>query len=218
MPSLVRPEFGPTLPALLRERAGVPPRATIAGVVVLVVLAGIVAVLVRPGTPGDTQLVHEGEPVFNMLYTADQLDRAEPRAGELVRFEGERGDQRVEVTVRPLELPPFEGDVSHALLPTFATRHEQRLSEEYDGFTLTEEGRARVGGSPGYEVSFQAGPESERTFGSDVMVVPGEDDASGAVLISFRRVAGSAIGKDERELVNAARSTFRSFVYGRDRP
>jgi hypothetical protein len=212
--SLVRPEFGPTLPALLRERFGLPPRATIAAVVVLVVLAGVVAVAVRPGTPGDTQYVHEGEPVFNMLSTAGLFDRVEPQGDELVRFHGERGAQRATVTVRPVELPATGGDVSHALLPVFASAHTDRLREEIDGFQLLEEGRARVGTSPGYEVSFRA----PGLFGSDVVVVPGEDDPRGAVLVSIRREVDGPLGEAAHELSAAARSTYRSFAFGRERP
>jgi hypothetical protein len=213
--SLVRPEFGPTLPALLRERFGLPPGATIAAVVVVVVVAGIVAVAVRPGTPGDAQFVHEDDPVFNMLYTSDMLDRVEPQGDELVRFEGKRGPQRVAVTVSPLKLPAAGGDVSHALLPVYASTHADRLREQVDGFQLVDEGRARVGGSPGYEVTFRAG---DRLFGSDVIVVPGEDDARGAVLVSLRREVSGPLGEAAHELSAAARSAFRSFAFGRDRP
>jgi hypothetical protein len=212
--SLVRPEFGPTLPALLRERFGLPPRATIAAVVVLVVLAGIVAVAVRPGTPGDTQFVHDGDPVFNMLYTSGMLERVEPQGDELVRFEGERGAQRATVTVSPLELPAAGGDVTHALLPVYASGHADRLREEIPGFQLVEEGRARVGTSPGYEVTFRA----PGLYGSDVVVVPGEDDARGAVLVSLRREVSGRLGAEAHELSAAARSAFRSFAYGRERP
>jgi hypothetical protein len=213
--SLVRPEFGPTLPALLRERFGLPPRATIAAVILLVVAAGIVAVAVRPGTPGDAQFVHEGDPEFNMLYTSDMLDRAEPRGTELVRFEGERGPQRVAVTVSPLELRAAGGDVSHAQLPLYASAHIDRLREQFDGFQLVDEGRARVGNSPGYEVTFRAG---DQMFGSDVMVVPGEDDARGAALVSLRREVSGPLGEEAHELSAAARSAFRSFAFGRERP
>ena len=215
MSSLVRPEFGPTLPALLRERFGLPPRATIAAVVAVVLLAGIVAVAVRPGTPGDTQYVHEGDPEFNLLYTSGMLDRVEPRGGELVRFEGQRGRQRVALTVGALELPAVGGDVSHALLPAFASAHADRLREQFDGFQLVEEGRARVGGSPGYEITFRDG---NRLFGSDVIVVRGEDDARGAAMVSLRREVSGPLGKNAQELFAAARSAFRSFAFGRERP
>jgi hypothetical protein len=214
--SLVRPEFGPSLPALLRERFGVSERVTIALVVLLVVVAGFVAVVVRPGDPGDTHYVYEGDPVFNVSYSSDALDRVEPRDDELLRLEGERGPQSVTITVRPLSLPAFDGDVSHAGLPVYASGHEERLRAATPGFEFVGEGRARVGGSPGYEIEFRSGPPDARTFGSDVMVVQGEDDADGAVLLSLRRTVTGPLSEDDRRFSTVVRSAFRSFAYGRD--
>jgi hypothetical protein len=213
----VRPEFGPTLPALLRSRAGLPAPVTIALVAVLVALAGLAAVAVRPGRDDGDQLVFEGEPVFNVLYAPDALHRAAERPGELLRLEGTRGPQSVSVTVRPLALPAFDGDVSHAQLPVYATSHIDALRAGLDGFRLTGEGRARVNDAPGYEVTFTYGPPQARTFGSDVLVVPSEDDAAGAVLLSLRRQVTGPLDEADHEFSSLARKAFRSFRYGRDR-
>jgi hypothetical protein len=211
----VLPDYGPTLPTLLRRRAGVPEQLTIAVVVAAVVVLGIVMVVVRPGIEDAEQLVHEGVPVFNLLYPSGAVRPVEPRAGELVRLEGERGRQSVAVTIRPLRLPLRRGDISHAQLPVLASAHAETLRRELEGFTLVEEGRARINDAPGYEVTFTAG----RTFGSDVLLVPAEDDARGAVVISLRReIRGAAPPTDaEREFAGLARKAFRSFRYGRDR-
>jgi hypothetical protein len=211
--SLVRPEFAPTLPTLLRERFGLPPRATIAAVAVLVALGAVVAIAVRPGDPGDTQFVHEGDPLFNIVYASGLLEPVEPHGDEFFRLEGERGRLTVSIAVRPLPLPAPAGDVSHAFLPLYASEHAERLRGEIEGFELVEEGRARVGGAPGYEIMFRAG---EGTSGSDVIVVPSEDDARGAVLISVRREVTGPLSEDARELSTATRAAFRSFTYGRD--
>jgi hypothetical protein len=210
----VLPEYGPTLPTLLRRR-GVPEQVTIAVVVAAVVLLAIAMVAVRPGIDDGEQLVHEGDPVFNLLYPSGAVREVEPRPGELVRLEGERGRQSVAVTVRPLELPVPRGDVSHVRLPVFASRHADALRSEYPGFTLVEEGRARINDAPGYEVTFTAGG----THGSDVLLVPAEDDARGAVVLSLRReVRGRPeLTESEREFAGLARKAFRSFRYGRDR-
>jgi hypothetical protein len=215
VPSLVQPEYGPPLTVLLRKR-GVPAALTIAVVVALVVVGGLVMLLVRPGDDGE-QLVHEGEPVFNVLYRADDLRPVEPRPGELLRLEGETGRQTAEVTVRPLRLPSFGGDISHALLPTFASGHIDRLREQLPGFRLMSEGRARVNDAPGYEVVFEAGAPGDLTQGSDVLLVPSEDETAGAVLISLRRHVTGRLGGPAHELTASARKAFRSFRYGRDR-
>jgi hypothetical protein len=60
------------------------------------------------------------------------VQEAEPRPGELVRLEGERGRQSVSVTVRPLELPVPRGDISHAQLPVFASTHADALRREHE--------------------------------------------------------------------------------------
>jgi hypothetical protein len=215
----VAPEFGPTLPALLRARRGVPERLTIAVIVALVALLGFAMVTVRAGGEYGEQLVHGGAPVFNVLYDDDALRAVEPRAGELVRIEGARGRQSVAVTVRPLRLPPFEGDVAHGLLPAYASGHVEELASQLDGFKLLEDGRARVNDAPGYEVTFRSGPARAPAFGSDVLVIPSEVDARGAVVLSLRRrIEGRAkLSEDEKELSAIARSAFRSFRYGTDR-
>jgi hypothetical protein len=212
-------EFGPTLPALLRARRGVPERVTIAVIVALVLLLGFAMVTVRAGGEYGEQLVHEGAPVFNLLYDDDALREVEPRAGELVRIEGERGRQSVAVTVRPLRLPGFTGDVAHGLLPAYASGHVEALASRLDGFKLLEDGRARVNDAPGYEVTFRSGPGRAPTFGSDVLVIPAEVDARGAVVLSLRRrIEGRAmLSEDEKEFSAIARSAFRSFRYGTDR-
>jgi hypothetical protein len=214
---LVLPEYGPTLPALLRARAGLPTGVTIALVAGLVALAGLAAVAVRPGDDDGDQLIYEGEPVFNVLYVSDALHREPARPGELLRLEGRRGPQSATVTVRPLGLPDFAGDVSHAQLPAYATAHIDALRARFDGFQLIDEGRARVNDAPGYEVTFRSGPPQARTFGSDVLVVPSEDVSDGAVVISLRRHVTGPLDEADKEFSGLARKAFRSFRYGRDR-
>jgi hypothetical protein len=215
MASQVQPEYGPPLTVLLRRR-GVPAAVTVALVVAVVVVGGLVMVLVRPGDEG-TQLVHEGEPVFNVLYRADDLRPAAPQGDELMRLEGRSGRQEAAVTIRPLELPSFGGDVSHALLPSYASEHIERLREQLPGFRLEGEGRARVNDAPGYEVVFRSGSPGDLTYGSDVLLVPGEDETAGAVVISLRRQVTGRLGAAGKELTESARKAFRSFRYGRDR-
>ena len=85
MPELLRPGFGPTLPALLRERLGVAPRTTlIVAVAVALVVAGGIFAATR--LAAEKQLVHEGDPVFNLLYDDDVVREVDPRRGELVRL------------------------------------------------------------------------------------------------------------------------------------
>jgi len=216
----VRPELGPTLPALLRRRFGVPPAVTLAVAAVLVVaaVAVIMIALTRPPSPGE-QVVHEQPPVFNMLYPPGAMREAALREGELLRLEGARGELSVEVVVRPLELPPFRGDVTHGLLPVYANRFVEAQRELLGGLELTQEGRARVNNGVGYEVGFQAVTPGQRTYGRDVLLVPDEpEEGRGFVTLSLRQFKpGGPFTKPERGLANVARKAYRSFRFGTER-
>ncbi len=210
--ALVRPEFEPTLPALVRRRTGLPERATVALLVLALVLLAVAVVLVRPRVDTVSDIVHRGEPEFTMDYANTALDEVEPRAGELVRLEGERGRQAVEITVRPLELPPYEGDVVHGSLPIYASGHIRELAAELDDFELRAQHRTRINDAPGYEVRFATG----NTFGIDVVLVPDENETEGALLLSLRRTVDGApkLTKRERRFADDASEAFRSFEYG----
>lgn len=210
--------FGPPLTAVVRRRLGVRPPVTLAAVAVLVLSLGAAMALVRPGAGAAGEpLVHRGSPVFNVL-ASEAMRPAEPRPGELVRLVGSTRRVSAVVTVRPLPLPSFRGDVPHALLPVVASRHRDALRERVPGFALREEGRARVNDAPGYEVGFEGRGPGRRLVGSDVLLVPDDVTTAGAVLISLRReVRGSGAGAPARELSTAGRSAFRSFRYGTER-
>lgn len=213
---LVRPEFEPTLPALVRRRTGLPERATVALLVLAVVLVAAGVVLVRPRVDGVSTLVHHGDPGFSLVYANGALHEVDPRPGELARLQGRRGRQSVTVTVRPLELPPREGDVAHGLLPVFASGHIRRLAAELDGFQLDEQHRARINDAPGYEMRFQSGEPGRVTLGTDTLLLPDEEEERGAVLLSMRRTVDGRLrlGKRERRFAQLASEAFRSFEYG----
>jgi hypothetical protein len=214
--TLVRSEFEPTLPVLMRRRTGLPERATVALLVLLLALAAVAAVLVRPRVDGESRLIHRAEPAFNLQYDNGALREVAPRGGELARLEGRRGRQAVTVTVRPLELPPYRGDVAHGLLPVHASGHIERLAREHADFRLLEQHRARINDAPGYEIRFRSGS----TIGIDTLLVPDEEQRRGAVLLGLRRtVAGRPrLGTREQEFAHRTSEAFRSFAYGTGRP
>ena len=84
--SVVREEFGPTLPELLGARLRVPARTiwrvlAAAGVVVALVLAWLVFVR---GAPGQSGVVVRGPVTFNLIHT-DALHKVAPRGQPLSR-------------------------------------------------------------------------------------------------------------------------------------
>ena len=236
-PGLVPPEYGPTGPELVRRRLGRRGLRIAAAVAALVVLA--VAIVVLAGGDDLTELRHESSPQFTMLYPAGTVHRAEPGPGEFVRFRAQRrglrlvvavqrvgpgpgeiarfrarrGGLRLLVAVRRLTLPPYEGSVA-GLLPIVADRQAAALARELPGFRLRTDGKARVNDAPGYQLRYRAG----RTTGIDILVVPEDGDREGVVLRFRQTNPPRALGAAGKDLVKAARKTFRSFRFGLDRP
>ena len=90
------------------------------------------------------------------------------------------------MTVEPLELPRFDGDVTHGLLPVFADRFVEAARRRMPGLQLAQEGRARVNNGVGYEVGYQRFTDDERFTGRQVLLVPDDpEEGKGAVLLSL---------------------------------
>jgi hypothetical protein len=214
--TLVRPEFEPTLPALVRRRLGVRERTTIVLVLLALAALAVALVLVRPRVDRIGDVVHRDDPAFTLQYRNDLLHTEPPRPGELARLEGRRGRQSVTITVRPLELPAHDGDVAHAFLPIYASGHIEQLAGQLDRFQLRAEHRARLHDAPGYEVLFRTGPPGRRTFGSDLMLLPGEEEEQGALLLSLRReITGrTKLSEREEEFADLAMQAMRSVRFG----
>jgi hypothetical protein len=163
----------PTLSQLLK----VSQRTVLLVTAGLIVIAGA-AVLILRDEP--TTVTADG---FSLQLTSG-VHRAPPRNGELMRLHAGRST----LTVRPLHLPPYEGDVS-GVLPVYATNHTSSQP--------TEEGSARINRAPGYQVTSGTS--------TDVFLVP-SDHARDGVRITYRRAS------------KALRLTLRSFEFrtGRD--
>jgi hypothetical protein len=208
---LVLPEYGPTLPEIARRRFGWRERTTVALLLAAGALIAIAVLLVRPEVDSLAKYVHHDQPVFNLLYDRGQLHQARPQGDELVRLQGRRGRLSATIAVAPLSLPGATGDVAHGTLPAFASQHIEQLRAELPGFKLVTEGRARVNGAPGYEVRFQSG---RRTFGNDLMILPSEEDAENALLVTARRTFTRKPTKGEQAFADAVAEAYRSFKYG----
>jgi hypothetical protein len=215
---VARPEFGPSLPALLRRRFGVPPLVTL-GVVAVLAVAGAVAIVLAirsPDAPG-TKVVHARAPVFNLLYPPAWMHQARARPGELMRIEGRRGKLTVSIVVRPLRVPRYDGDVTHGLLPVYADRFADAQAKMLPGFELVSEGRARVNNGVGYEIGFRSVRPERRVYGRDVLLVPDDPkEGRGLVTLSLRQVkpGGKKFRKGERQLAYLSRKAYRSFRFG----
>jgi hypothetical protein len=213
--SLVRPEFEPTLPALLRRRLGVRERTTIALLLVALAALAVAVVLVRPRVDRISEVSYDGEPALTLQYRDDLFHSEPPEFGELARLEGRRGRQSVTITVRRFGLSAPEGDVAHAFLPIYASTHIERLAFDDDRFQLRAEHRARVHDAPGYEVRFRTGPPGRYTYGSDLMLLPDEEEHRGLMLSLRREILGRAkLSESEEEFADLATEALRSVRFG----
>ncbi len=213
---LVRPGFGETLPALLQRTRGIAPRITVGVIAALLVLLGVAVLVLRDPYDGNTQLVHDSKPVFNLLYGGG-LKVAAPEGDEAARLLGRRGEVEVGVTVRPFELPAYRGDVS-GVLPIVMTNRARSLAGSLAGFRQTADGKGRISKAPGYQVEFTYGSRARPGYGLDVLIVaPETPRATQGLLISLRQTRGAKRPPvPGRELTKAARSALRSVRFGRD--
>jgi hypothetical protein len=213
MPASLRPGFGPSLPALVRERFGVAPRTTAVLAAAVVLLLGGGALLAW-WLGRDEQIVHRGDPVFNLVYDDGALRPAATRGDELVRLEGRRRRVFVAVSVRPLRVPAFRGDVAKGLLPIEAERYMERLRESDPTFVVREEGRSTVNESPGYQFAYRTGEPGDRTYWREIFVVPDEEAPRSGVILRFENRRPRKVGAAGFELIDAAKSAYRSFNFG----
>jgi hypothetical protein len=215
-PGLVPPEYGPTGPELVRRRLGRRGRRIAVVAAALVVVALAVLIATRAGD-GLRKLEHRSAPQFTLLYPPSDVHRVKVGPGEIVRLRSGRGRLRMVVTIRRLELPPYEGSVS-GLLPVFVDRQAAALARELPGFRFRTDGKARVNDAPGYQLRYRAGPANRRILGTDVLVVP-EDGERDGVLLRFRQTnPPRPLDETQKDLVKATRKAFRSFRFGLDRP
>lgn len=207
--SAVRPEFGPTLPELLRPA----PRALRVALVVLAV-AAVAAVAVALATGGDerTGVVVREPLAFNLVHDGG-LEKVAPAGAELVRLTGE---DRL-FTVSPVTLPAFRGDIS-GVTPTYMERLVGDMERRFPEFLRRQEGRANINKQQGYELVFQFRRDGALHYGRRVLLFPTPQSREGVdILLTQRRTAAvpraDAVGKN-----GALKVALRSFRFGTERP
>jgi hypothetical protein len=216
---VVREEFGPTLPELVGARLHVGVSTVwrvlaAAGLVVVLVVAWLAFVR---DTPGQAGVVVRGPVTFNLIYT-DALRRAAPRAGEALRLQSRAGTPQ-SLTVRPLRLAPYKGDVS-AALTLLSARLIREMGATYPGFLWRGDGRVNINQQPGYQIVFQARIGGRTTYGKRVLLVAGPDPPPRAGLdITMLAQRSPATPKADAVAANGALKTpYRSLRFGSERP
>jgi hypothetical protein len=218
--SLVREEFGPTLPELLAPRVrGLPRVARVAlGALAVAVVVALAWLVLRP-TPGQTAIVVRKPIDFNLI-TTQGVRRVAPRGGELLRLQAAAGPAQT-FTVGRLAIPPYRGDVT-AELTFMASGLIDDMQAHVPGFVLRSEGRARVNTSPGYQISYQAQIGGHTGYGRRVLLVPDpgiESHPRVAADIDLRAARSPAIPNADAVGNNGLLKTpLRSFRFGTQRP
>jgi hypothetical protein len=216
--SAVRPEYGPTLPTLVRERLGVSSRTATALVVGAVAVVAVIALLVY-AIRSEHKVVHHGEPTFNVVTTPN-VHAVDARPGELMRLAARRGRLRLTISALPFRLPGGASGWPEGLLPLYAEQHARDLDARLDHFELRDEGKAGRHEVAGYQLGYHSGPAGNEIQWRDMLMLPSEEGARDGVLLRLRttRRGGAELGPKERALVEEARVTMRSLAFGTEQP
>ena len=182
-PAPAAPDYGPSLPELVRPWLRSRPRwVRILLAAVLVALVGLIASLVIKSEAG-VRTYHQTEadararglePLEFHFDRSSKLALSKPR-GSYVRAERLRNGELVaRFTVAPFAMQRREGFLA-GYLPLVATDLERDAARRYDHFRLQFEGRARVNDVEGYQFAFTArlprpGGQPRQLFGRIVIL------------------------------------------------
>ena len=206
--SVVRPEFGPTLPELVGPRLRALPRVAQVGLaaVTAVAVAALALVVVRDTREQRTAAVVRTPVAYNLVYPPP-LRRARPRGRETLRLSPPPGAAAPEsFAVTPLRVAPNLIEHMRATYPAFVWRGD---------------GRVNYNRQPGYEILFQARMGGRTTYGRRTLLVPGGDTPPRAGA-DITILAARSLAVPRVDAVAATRgalkTALRSFRFGTERP
>ena len=213
--SLVAPEFHPTL---RDELARLRPRWRTPVIVLLIAIAAAaLLLLLRSSEQPGTHVVHQGQPAFNLRYTAP-LKRVKEGPGELLHLEWrEQGVLRASFVVEPLKLPPFAGDVG-GVFPVVASRDLDALKARFPDLEPVEEGKARVNKVPAYSMTFRAS-RKPRLYGRVVLLAePVSGSRDGFRIVMLATPKGGADKAGDVAARGVLKTAYRTFRFGTEGP
>ncbi len=178
----VKPQYGPTLAALLAPRWQAASRR--ARAVTLAAVGALVAAAVGLALALLNASYSHGPPVpFSFSYRG--LYRAAPESGGYVRVQSHTADGALEYSfaVDPLKLPRYSGAFGGEI-PIYATAYERALARRYPRFELRGEGRTRISTDlSGYQVAYTALVEGQEMYGRNVLLTPEQPGARQGVVV-----------------------------------
>ena len=212
--SVVKPQYGPSLPQLVRGLPRAGRVAVVAAVALLVAGVGAIALAARP----DLTFLIVREPVtFNLAY-GPQLQRVQQPGAALALRRERAGLFLDSYVVRPLTLPPYRGAVG-GTLPVYAVGYLERMRKRYGPLDVAFEGRTRINNAIGYQLVVRARRDGRTLYVRHLLLFGDapEGERHGVVVeVESTPAAGTpnAIGVGNFGPVKQA---MRSFRFGTDR-
>jgi hypothetical protein len=215
--SVVRPEFGPTLPALLGPRIARlprPVRLALAAIVALLLLLIVYALFFKGEGVKAKKAVIVREPVaFNFVYRAP-FGKEQPQAGELARVVSKAQT----FSVRALDLPAYRGDAA-GFLPLYAATLEAQMAKDLPGFVWRADGRTNINKQQGFEIVFQyRGADGGTVYGRRTLLLPNVTSRVGADIWAVAPRSPSIVRADDVGHNGGLKTALRSFRFGTERP
>jgi hypothetical protein len=236
------PDYGPTLPELLRPRLRALGRGgrIVLGLAVLALVALLATLLISKEAAVKSYVQTEGdararglEPLEFRFDRSSRLALSKP-AGAYVRAERNRDGVLVaRFTVSPFRMERRPGALA-SYLPLIAIDLQRADARRYDNFRLQFEGRARVNEVEGYQYAFTArlrvpGRPPRQLFGRVVVLPepysyedpeteypPGRNPTRGVLLNMLATTLDEAPSATRVGDEGILQRPFRSFRYGRD--
>jgi hypothetical protein len=217
MSSIVRDEYGPTLPELL---AGISRPLRLAAWAGLAVLVAVGVWLGTGGaSPPETHVVVRGERTFNLAWSPARLKRVE-RTGALLALEGRRGDLFLDsFVVRAVTLPAYRG-APGGVLAVLGSRQLSELAATAPGFRASNppDGRTRINDSSGYQITWSEKRGGRRIYARDIWLVPPVARARDGLLLELRTTSAAGTPNADRTGgTGALKQPLRSLRFGTER-
>jgi hypothetical protein len=215
--SVVRPEFGPTLPELAGPRFRALPKAVR---IVLIALAALIVLAIlyalfkpQPATVRKRAVIVRTPVAFNFAYRRPFANQ--PLQGtETARV----GSQTQAFAVSPLSLPAYGGDAA-GFLPLYAATQEATMAKRYTGFVWRDDGRANINKQQGFEIVFQfRGAGGKLMFGRRIFLLPNVTARQGADILVTAPFSPAIVRADDVGHNGGLKTALRSFRFGTERP
>ena len=212
--TVVKPQYGPTLPQIVRTLPRAKQIAVIA--LALLIVAGAVLVGLR-ARPDETHVIVRGATTFNLAY-GPKLERIS-QPGTLFALRRERNGLFLDsYVVRPLQLPPYRG-AAGGMLPVYSVHYLERLRKRYGAFELAGDGRTRINNAIGYQLVLRTRRGGRTLYVRHLLLVPeSPEGARRGVLVELESTpaAGTpnAVGVGN---AGPLKQAMRSFRFGTSR-